>query len=116
MIKFDLGSGDGEVWCPSCGTKNVEFVPDFKLIECPHFESLGSSLTMGEFDYDKNKIFAAAWSEITPTNDVMREKGDDYDATTHWLSILDEKLSEQYVFIQQTNERNNSGYYLYHFS
>ena len=71
---------------------------------------------MGEFDYDKNKIFAAAWSEITPTNDVMREKGDDYDATTHWLSILDEKLSEQYVFIQQTDERNNSGYHLYHFS
>ena len=127
MQKIDIFQKDAEMWCPSCGIKNVGFAPEFELLECPHFESLGSSLTMGEYEFDRNKFFAAAWNEIGPASEAMesqtadsmlskRETKDEsgYDETAHWLSVLDEKLSDDYVLIMSADTGGwGTGYLLY---
>ncbi len=127
MQKIDVFQKDAEMQCPSCGIKNVTTVPEFELLECPHFESLGSSLTMGEYDYDRNKFFAAAWNEIGPAREPMeaqtadsmlskRETKDEsgYDETAHWLSVLDEKLSDDYVlFVSRDTGGWGTSYLLY---
>ena len=128
MQKIDIFQKDAEMWCPSCGIKNVTTVPEFELLECPHFESLGSSLTMGEYDYDRNKFFAAAWNEIGPASEAMESQTTDnnmlskretkgesgYDETAHWLSVLDEKLSDDYVlFVSRDTGGWGTSYLLY---
>jgi len=132
MQKIDIFQKDAEMWCPSCGIKNVGFAPEFELLECPHFESLGSSLTMGEYEFDRNKFFAAAWNEIGPASEAMESQTADsmlskreikkndfgneeeYDETAHWLSVLDEKLSDDYVlFVSRDTGGWGRGYLLY---
>ena len=134
MQKINVFQKDAEMWCPSCGVKNVATVPEFELVECPHFESLGSSLTEGEYDYDRNMFFAAAWNEIGPASEAMEaqtadsmlsereiKKNDfgskeEYDETAHWLSVLDEKLSDDYVlFVVKSTGGWGIGYMLYNF-
>ncbi len=128
MKKIEVFQKDAEMWCPSCGIKNITTVPEFELLECPHFESLGSSLAMGEYDYDRNKFFSRAWNEICSASEAMESQTADnnmlseremkgesgYDETAHWLSVLGEKLSDDYVlFVSRDAGGWGRGYHLY---
>ena len=116
-IEFTDWENDITIWCPSCGTKNITTVPEWGVVECPHFESTGTILTMGEFDYDRNKIFDAAYGEVYAAKRVVEETegGAGYDDVAHWLSVLDEKLSDDYVLFTIKDGEANPGWFLYNF-
>ena len=116
-IEFTERVNDITIWCPSCGTKNITTVPEWGVVESPHFESTGTILTMGEFDYDRNKIFDAAYGEVYAAKHVMEETegGAGYDDVAHWLSVLDEKLSDDYVLFTIKDGEGNPGWFLYNF-
>ena len=52
-----------QIFCPICGTNNIQTEPDFKLTDCKHLESITTSLAFGEFEIDKNDIFQEVFSK-----------------------------------------------------
>ena len=97
MQKIDIFQKDAEMWCPSCGTKNITTVPEWKLLECPHFESMGSSLTMGEYEFDRNMFFAAAWNEIGPASEAMESQTADSMLSKREIKKNDFGNEEEYI-------------------
>ena len=41
-----------QIFCPICGTNNIQTEPNFKLTECKHLDSITTSLAFGEFEID----------------------------------------------------------------
>ena len=80
-----------QIFCPICGTNNIQTEPNFKLTECKHLESITTSLAFGEFEIDKNDIFQEVFSKYDADHSLE---------IAEFVEILKQKLGNEFVLFE----------------
>ena len=109
MWYVEICEPGAQIFCPICGTKNIQTEPNFKLTECKHLESITTSLAFGECEIDKNSIFQKVFTKYGSDHSLEIEE---------FVTILKQQLGNEFVLFETFAPApdGSSTYFLYRFT